>query len=74
MKRLQELYLQEKRMQKRGENSMKDNYDFNNAVIKDYSSEISDIDKLRIILDAFRATTKISKEELKKEVDALLVQ
>ncbi len=52
---------------------MKDNYDFNNAVIKDYSSEISDIDKLRIILDAFRATTKISKEELKKEVDALLV-
>lgn len=73
MKRLQELYLQEKRMQKRGENSMKDNYDFNNAVIKDYSSEISDIDKLRIILDAFRATTKISKEELKKEVDALLV-
>lgn len=73
MKRLQELYLKEKRMQKRGENSMKDNYDFNNAVIKDYSSEISDIDKLRIILDAFRATTKISKEELKKEVDALLV-
>lgn len=73
MKRLQELYLQEKRMQKRGENTMKDNYDFNNAVIKDYSSEISDIDKLRIILDAFRATTKISKEELKKEVDALLI-
>ena len=64
MKRLQELYLQEKRMQKRGENTMKDNYDFNNAVIKDYSSEISDIDKLRIILDAFRATTKISKEAL----------
>ena len=60
-------------MQKRGENTMKDNYDFNNAVIKDYSNEISDIDKLRIILDAFRATTKISKEELKKEVDALLV-
>ena len=73
LKRLQELYLQEKRMQKRGENTMKDNYDFNNAVIKDYSNEISDIDKLRIILDAFRATTKISKEELKKEVDALLV-
>lgn len=73
MKRLQELYLQEKRMQKRGENTMKDNYDFNNAVIKDYSSEISDIDKLRIILDAFRATTKISKEELKNEVDALLI-
>lgn len=61
-------------MLKRGENTMKDNYDFNNAVIKDYSNEISDIDKLRIILDAFRATTKISKEELKKEVDALLVQ
>lgn len=60
-------------MQKKGENIMKDNYDFNNAVIKDYSSEISDIDKLRIILDAFRATTKISKEELKKEVDALLI-
>ena len=52
---------------------MKDNYDFDNAVIKDYSNEISDIDKLRIILDAFRAATKLSKEELKKEVDALLV-
>ena len=67
MKGLQELYLQEKQMQKRGENTMKDNYDFNNAVIKDYSNEISDNDKLRIILDAFRATTKITKEELKKE-------
>ena len=60
-------------MKKRGENIMKDNYNFNNAVIKDYSSEISDIDKLRIILDAFRAATNLSKEELKKEVDALLV-
>ena len=46
--------------------------DIKNAVIKDYSNEISDIDKLRIILDAFRANTKLSKEELKKEVDALL--
>ena len=61
-------------MKKKGENIMKDNYDFDNAVIKDYSTEISDIDKLRIILEAFRATTKLSKEELKKEVDVLLVQ
>lgn len=59
-------------MQMKGENIMKDNYDLKNAVIKDYSNEISDIDKLRIILDAFRANTKLSKEELKKEVDALL--
>ena len=59
-------------MKKRGENIMKDNYDFDNAVIKDYSNEISDIDKLHIILEAFRATTKLSKEELKKEVDAFL--
>lgn len=51
---------------------MKDNYDFKNAVIKDYSNEISDIEKLRIILNAFKATAKISKEELKKEVDAIL--
>ena len=58
---------------KNNENIMKDNYDFNNTVIKDYSSEISDIDKLRIILDAFRAATNLSKEELKKEVDELLV-
>ncbi len=32
---------------------MNDNYDFDNAVIKDYSNEISDIDKLHIILEAF---------------------
>ena len=51
---------------------MKDNYDLKNAVIKDYSSEISDIDKLRIILDAFRVNTKLTKEELKKEIDVLL--
>ena len=59
-------------MLKRGGNIMKDNYDFDNAVIKDYSNEISDIDKLRIILEAFRAETKLSKEELKQEVDAIL--
>lgn len=51
---------------------MKDNYDFDNAVMKDYSNEISDIEKLRIILEAFRASTKLSKEELKQEVDAIL--
>ena len=51
---------------------LKDNYDFNNAVIKDYSNEISDIEKLRIILNAFKATAHLSKEELKKEVDAIL--
>ena len=50
---------------------MKDNYDFNNAVIKDYSNEISDIEKLRIILNAFKATTKLSNEELKQEVNAI---
>ena len=51
---------------------MKDNYDFDNATIKDYSKEISNIDKLRIILEEFRATTKLSKEELKQEIDAIL--
>lgn len=51
---------------------MKDNYDFNNAVVKNYSSEIPIVEKLRIILEAFMATEKISKEELKKEVDEIL--
>ena len=51
---------------------MKDNYDFDNAVVKDYSNEISDIEKLRIILKAFKATTKMSNEEIKHEVDELL--
>ena len=59
-------------MKERGGNIMKDNYDFDNAVMKDYSNEISDIEKLRIILEAFRASTKLSKEELKQEVDAIL--
>lgn len=47
----------------KGKNIMKDNYDFNNAVVKDYSKEISDIEKLKIILDAYKATAKISNEE-----------
>ena len=59
-------------MKERGGNIMKDNYDFDNAVMKDYSNEISDIEKLRIILEAFRASTKLGKEELKQEVDAIL--
>ena len=52
----------------KGESIMKDNYSFDNVVIKDYSNEISDIEKLRIILNAFKATAKISKEEIKKGV------
>ena len=59
-------------MQMKGEGIMKDNYDFSNAVVKNYSSEIPIVEKLRIILEAFMATEKISKEELKKEVDEIL--
>lgn len=51
---------------------MKDNYDFSNAVVKNYSSEIPIAEKLRIILGAFMATENISKEELKKKVDEIL--
>ena len=46
---------------------MKNNYNFDNSMIKDYSNEISDIEKFKIILNAFKATANISKEELKKE-------
>lgn len=56
----------------RGGNIMKDNYDFSNAVVKDYSKEISDIDKLKIMLDAYKAAKNITKEELKKEIDLVL--
>lgn len=59
-------------MMMRGGNIMKDNYDFSNAVVKDYSKEISDIDKLKIMLDAYKAAKNITKEELKKEIDLVL--
>lgn len=59
-------------MQMKGECIMKDNYDFCNAVVKNYSSEIPIAEKLRIILGAFMATENISKEELKKEVNEIL--
>lgn len=55
-----------------GENIMKDDYDFNNAVVKDYSKEIHNIGKLKIMLNAYKATIKIVNEELKKEVDMVL--
>ena len=51
---------------------MREEYDFKDAVIKDYSNEITDKDKLKIMLDAFREATNISKEELKREVDLVL--
>ena len=51
---------------------MKDNYDFSNDVVKNYSNKIPTVEKLRIILGAFMATENISKEELKKEVDEIL--
>lgn len=56
----------------KGENIMQDNYNFENATMKDYSNEISDIDKLRIMLNAYKAAKNITKEELKKEVDLVL--
>lgn len=52
---------------------MKDNYDFSKAVVKDYSKEISDIDKLKIMLNAYKAAKNITSEELRKEVDSVLV-
>ena len=52
---------------------MQENYDFSNGVVKNYSDKFSREEKLKAFIECIIAVEKISKEELKKEVDALLV-
>ena len=76
--KLLELYLQEKLIRKKRRNSitMKDNYtkeDFARGIIKNYSNEISAKDKIIMTIKAFLVAGQIeNKEELRREVDAIL--
>lgn len=62
----------------KGENTMvnndfmRDEYDFSNGVVKDYSDRFTREEKLKAMLECFLAVEKINKEELKKEVDLVL--
>ena len=60
-------------MKMKGESIMQENYDFSNGVVKNYSDKFSREEKLKAFIECIIAVEKISKEELKKEVDALLV-
>lgn len=52
---------------------MREEYDFSGGVIKNYSDKITRKEKLKAFIECFIAVEKVSKEELKKEVDELLV-
>lgn len=57
----------------KGEIIMREEYDFSDGVVKNYSNKITRKEKLKAFIECFIAVEKVSKEELKKEVDALLV-
>ena len=52
--------------------NMREEYDFSNGTIKNYSDKMTREEKLKAFLDCFIAVEKITKEELKREVDAIL--
>ena len=52
---------------------MREEYNFSDGVVKDYSDKFTREEKLKAFIDCFIAVEKVSKKELKKEVDALLV-
>ena len=51
---------------------MREEYDFSICTIKNYSDNMTREEKLKAFLDCFLAVEKMTKEELKKEVDAIL--
>lgn len=53
---------------------MRGEYDFSDGIVKNCSNKMTRKEKLQAFIECFIAVEKVSKEELKKEVDALLVQ
>ena len=51
---------------------MREEYDFSGGVVKNYSNKITREEKLKAFIESFIAVEKVSKEELKKEFNALL--
>lgn len=56
----------------KGEIIMREEYDFSDGVVKNYSDKVTREEKLKAFIECFVAVENVSKEELKKEVDALL--
>ena len=52
---------------------MREEYNFSDGIIKNYSNKFTREEKLKAFIDCFIAVEKVSKQELKKEMDALLV-
>ena len=57
----------------KGEIIMREEYNFSDGIVKNYSDKFTREEKLKAFLECFIAVEKVSKEELKKEVEALLV-
>jgi len=51
---------------------MREEYDFSNGVVKNYSNKISREEKLKAFIECIIAVENVSKEELRKEVDEIL--
>lgn len=51
---------------------MRDEYDFSNGVVKDYSDKFTRGEKLKAMLECFIAVENINKDELRREVDLVL--
>lgn len=51
---------------------MRDEYDFSDGIVKNYSDKFTREEKLKAMLECFIAVENINKEELRKEVDLVL--
>lgn len=51
---------------------LRDEYDFSDGVVKDYSDKFTREEKLKAMLECFIAVEKINKDELRREVDLIL--
>lgn len=51
---------------------MREEYNFTDGIVKNYSDKFTREEKLKAFLECFLVVEKVSKEELKKEVDAIL--
>lgn len=55
-----------------GDDFMREEYDFSDGVVKDYSDKFTREEKLKAMLECFIAVERISKDELRREVDIVL--
>lgn len=51
---------------------MREEYDFSDGIVKNYSDKFTREEKLKAMLECFIAVEKINKDELRREVDLVL--